>query len=1203
MGNVEKRENLKGGKNVSKDNDLNKIINKDIKVSKNIKNSVYDRERKVLNFWNKNNIFKKSEEGISLGFLPNIFYKIFGKKRFIFYDGPPFATGLPHYGHILAGSIKDALPRYKTMKGFIVNRKWGWDCHGLPLEVEIEKELGLSSRKDIEKFGIDNFNSSARSAIFRYASEWKNIIPKMGRWVDMDNDYRTLQPSYMESVWNVFQRLHSKGLIEKGFKPLHLCPRCSTTLSNSEVSDSYSDLKDIAVYVLFPAENDKNTYFVGWTTTPWTLFGNVALAVNKNLKYVVVEKDGKKFILHEDKVDLIPEGKVIDRKSGSEFIGMRYRAPFEYMYINDSAEIKNSVYGVHHADYVNADTGTGIVHMAPAYGADDMELAQEKNMPIRHHVTRDGVLVSQLEEFAGMVVKEEGNPKDLDEKIIDALKKKNVLLKSEILEHSYPVCWRCDTPLLNYASDSWFVKTSQFRDKMVSENKKIGWIPSHIRDGRFGKWLEGAQDWAISRSRFWGTPLPVWEVEKTKRHIVVGSINEMMEKMQTKNKYRFIRHAESETNKKEIFCHTKNNCGGITEKGIEDTKNFAKSISQKPTIIIYSPLERTKETAEIIAKELGVKKVISEPLVSEQNFGLFSGKPVSKYIDAFNGLTNVDVFDRKIDGSESKRDIYKRILSFMEKVDSKYSDEDILVVTHGAVLKCALSISPLFNDFKKKFCSIKGSSLDNLSVHEIEYKHITRDEHCEIDIHRPFIDDIVLYDEDGNPAYNIKEVFDCWFESGSMPYASSHYPFSNKSIFNPEKKIGFPADFICEGLDQTRGWFFSLIQLGVGAYESTPYKQVITTGLIRASDGKKMSKKLKNYSDPTETIEKYGADSLRHYLLGSPVSRGQDIDFQDENINEIQKKIYGRLHNCFNFYRIYAYMEHKSGSRHILDRYILSRLSEVIKEMTENFDSYKIDRAVAPIGDFVEDLSTWYLRRSRDRMKNDSNDGAHSRETMRRVLIELSKCIAPIAPFYSEYLYLEMKKLKMFEIGAESVHLCKYPNVGKINNDVIKEMKYVRRLASLAHESRVSAGIKVRQPLQTLTVKKHLSVDSCKILADEINVKNVVISEDMTSDLKLDMVITPELKEEGFIRECVRSIQLARKENGFSITEVLDIAYICSSDNVKINLQKAEEKIKKEVRIDNIEYIDSPKEGSLEYSVGREVISISFKHKAEKMFG
>ena len=1172
--------------------------------NKEKRETAFDRESKILKFWNENNIFKKSEKGISRGIVRDFLLSIFSsKKPFVFYDGPPFATGLPHYGHILPGTIKDVLPRYKTMKGFVVSRKWGWDCHGLPLEVEIEKELGISSKKEIEELGIGKFNSAARSAVFRYADKWKEIMPKMGRWVDMDNDYRTLQPSYMESVWNVFHILHSRGLIEKGFKPLHLCPRCSTTLSNSEVSDSYSDLQDISVSVLFPLKNEKDTSFIAWTTTPWTLFGNVALAVNKDLNYSTIEKNGKKFIVHESKADLIEGGRVIDTKEGSHFVGKEYIPPFEYMYVNDSPEVKENVYRVHHAEYVNADVGTGIVHMAPAYGADDMKLAQEKNIPVRHHVTKGGALVPQLEEFAGMIVKEKGNPKDLDEKIIDALNKKGVLFSSEMLEHSYPICWRCDTPLLNYAADSWFVKTSKFKDKMVSENKKVGWIPSHIRDGRFGKWLEGAQDWAISRSRFWGAPLPVWEVEKTGEHIVIGSINEMMKKMRTKNRYRFVRHAFSKSNKTTICSNTKETCGGLTEKGKEDAKKFAKTIKEKPTIIIYSPLPRTKETAEIIAKELGVEKVIENSLIIEKNFGKFDGTSYKKYRDLFDESTDVNIFDRSIGGSESNRGIYRRLLSFMENIDKEYEYEDILVVTHGGVLKCALSISPLFQDFKKIFYSIAPRALNNLSMHDIEYKHVARDENTEIDIHRPFIDNIVLYDKNGNPAYNIKEVFDCWFESGSMPYASNHYPFENKKNFNPENKVGFPADFICEGLDQTRGWFYSLMQLGVGAFDSTPYKHVITHGLIRASDGKKMSKKLKNYSDPVETIEKYGADSLRHYLLGSPASRGQDIDFQDSLIDEINKKIYGRLHNCFNFYKIYAHLEHKTGSVHILDKYILSRLHEVIDEMTKNLDIYQIDRAVAQIGDFVEDFSTWYLRRSRDRIRSNTKDGAYARETMKVVLLEFSKCIAPIAPFYSEYLYQEFKKLNIFKVLIpESIHLCEYPTKKYIRKDIIKEINYVRHLASLAHEHRANTGIKVRQPLQSLYIREKLSAQSLLILADEINVKNVIITSDIEGELKLDTIITPELKEEGFVRECIRAIQSARKENNFSLTEVLDVAYIHISEEAREILQRSDDKIKKEVRLGNTEYVDVPKENSVEYNVNGDTIKIAFKHKVEKIF-
>ena len=1152
--------------------------------------SISEREKKILSFWNENDIFKKSERKRNLSFLDKLFNR---KKTFYFYDGPPFATGLPHFGHILPGTIKDVIPRYKTMKGYSVIRRWGWDCHGLPIEVEVEKELGIKSKKEIEELGIEKFNNEARKVIFRYVNEWKEAIPRFGRWVDMENDYRTLSPSYMESEWNIFCRLNNKGHVERGFKLQHICPRCATTLSNTEVSDSYKEITDVSAYVLFPLAEDENTFFVAWTTTPWTLLGNAALAIAPDLNYVTIEKNGKKYIIHESKQELIEEGNVIETKKGSEYIGLSYLPIFAETFEEESKN-SSTIHKIYAASFVNADAGTGIVHVAPPYGEDDFNLAKENDIPIKHHVTINGSVNNTAQQFEGKVVKEKENHQEFDKFVVEEIQKKNRLLFSEKYEHSYPVCWRCSTPLLNYATYSWFIRPDLYRNKMIKANEKINWVPSYIGEKRFKNWLSNAREWSVSRARYWGTPIPVWTVEKTGENIFVDSINSMADKMRARNKYTFVRHAESVANVEKIISSVEGGCKGLSEKGKKDAAEFAKNLKEKPTVIFTSPFLRTKQTAEIVAKESGAK-VIEHKLLKEIDLGDWNGKPYKEYLKTgmvyfFNPL-------KKMKGVETPIETHKRMADFCIDVDDKYENENIMVFTHRRNVRCIETFSYTKSEFVQKYKkSLRNSLVGNLATAELEYKNIHRDENGEVDIHRPYIDDIVLYDKDGNPAYSGKEVFDCWFESGSMPYASQHYPFRNDNKFDPIRNIGFPADFICEGLDQTRGWFYNLLAISVGAFNKQPFKNVVTTGLVLAEDGKKMSKSLKNYSNPLDVVEKYGADSLRHFLLASAASKGQDVNFKDEYVDEVQKKVYSRLHNCFNFYLPYSNLPHSKNSNNVLDIYILSRLAEVVEQMTNGFETYTVDKAVNAIGDFVDDFSTWYLRRSRERIRNESEDGAKARETMRVVLTTFSKAIAPVAPFYSEYLYQELKKIHTdnLDYDFESVHLSSYPKLKeyKRNNSVLVDMKDVRMFASESHEKRSESNIKVRQPLQSITVNKKLSQDLKDILADEINVKEV-ITDTKSKEIALNIELTEELRKEGFIREFIRTIQSVRKENKFDVTDEINIINIYTESELIKELSEANLKsVAKEVRAKEIIISSSQVEEGKEYKVNKEVLYI-----------
>ena len=1148
--------------------------------------TIAGREERILRFWREHKIFEKSERREKEGLMRQVLQKLLPKRRFIFYDGPPFATGLPHFGNILASIVKDAVPRYKTMRGYQVRRRWGWDCHGLPLEVEMEKKIGTKTKRDIEEYGIEKFNHGIRNTIFRYVDEWKKIIPRIGRWVDMEHDYRTLNTPYIESVWSVFHRLHERGFVSNGFKSLHHCPRCSTAISNAEVADNYEPVTDTAVFVLFPLKDEPNTQLVAWTTTPWTLFGNVALGVDEKMEYAVIEKEGKKYVLHNSAAHIIKGGTKIGTKKGSELIGKEYTPPFDYLYTKDDEKVKEKLWRIQSVPYIEEGIGTGIVHLAPAYGAEDMETALKKGLPIRHHITKDGEFVPQIEGYAGLRPKEEGNPKKVDEKIVQDLQNKGILLYSETIEHAYPICWRCKTPLLNYAANSWFVHAEKFKDRMLQENKKVDWVPTHIRDGRFGNWLSDAREWSVSRDRFWGAPIPAWKVEKTGKHIVIGSLDEMFEKMSPRNTYTFVRHGHAISNEKNIFSCQEGKEDKLTEKGREQVMRVAEKLKdKKPTIIFHSPMMRTQETAEYIAKKTGAK-MVAEPLLTELQVPRMHGKSIRTLRKAIKEDEAFKNFKRKIADGESFADVYKRVLQFFEKVDQEHKDANIIVVTHRAVITAARSIAPTFESFERRYKKNTFLPVQYAGMHTIPYHAIHRTDDGTIDLHRPYIDEVVLYDKSGNPAYHTKEVFDCWFESGAMPYGSHHYPYENKWTFNPLLHRGFPAHFICEGLDQTRGWFYSLLAIGVGAFDTTPYRQVVVTGLIRAADGKKMSKSLQNYTDPMQIVERYGADALRHYLLSSSVVRGEDLDFKDEQIDEVHKKVYTRLHNCFNFYTIYAHLPHKRGSRNLLDTYIRSRFAQMRNAMTKGFESYHLDEAVAPIGAFVEDLSTWYIRRSRDRMKERTDDGAYARETLRFILIEFAKCLAPIAPFYAEYLFLEMRKHHISgALFTESVHLARWPWKMPVAKWAIEKINIVRDIVSLAHEQRAEEGIKVRQPLQKVTVQQEVDDEQKALIRAEVNVKEVIVDPAAEQPVLLHTELTDELRAEGFVREYIRNIQKIRKEKGLSPTRTLDTLSVHLPDDQKKHLQAHEEKIKQEVQVRTITYTTEKPESATMFTI------------------
>jgi len=901
------------------------------------KSEAAKREEAILAFWERERIFDKT------------LAKKSPKGEYVFYDGPPFATGLPHYGHIVASVIKDAAPRYFTMRGYHVPRVWGWDCHGLPIENIVEKELGFKHKKDIKEYGVAKFNERCRERVLTYVHEWKKIIPRIGRWADMEHAYLTMDKPFMESVWWVFKEIYDKGFVYEDYRSMHICPRCETTLSQQEVAEGYKDVKDIAVTVEFKLVDDPDTSFLAWTTTPWTLPGNVALAVGPEMDYVTIEKKdegvGKvvRFIFSKSRLDALfgdQEYRVVREQKGKELVGTRYTPLFDY-YASD-ATLKNRENGwkVYAADFITAEEGTGIAHEAPAFGADDWELLKKVNLPFVQHVNMDGTMKPEVTDFAGMEVKPRSDNDSVrlstDIAVLKYLQEHGKLFSKENVTHAYPHCWRCETPLLNYATSSWFVSVTKLKKNLLKNAEYISWSPMHIKEGRFGKWLEGARDWSISRQRFWASVIPLWRCEKCKKIKVFGSIAEL-------------------------------------------------------------------ETA--------------------------SGKKVN-------------------------------------------------------------------------------------------------------DLHKHIVDEVTVPCECGDEMHRIPDVLDTWFDSGSMPYGERHYPFENKEQFED----AFPAQFIAEGIDQTRAWFYYLHVLAGALFGKNVFQHVIVNGIVLAEDGKKMSKRLQNYPDPMEVVEKYGADALRLYLLSSPVVQAENLAFSESGIDEIAKKNIGRLHNVLAFYALFAdgTESSRSGS-HVLDRWILARLDELVDETTTGYEKYELDKATRPLTLFIDDLSAWYVRRSRDRFKEERTK-KEALATLRYVLRTLSIVMAPAMPFLAEEIFQKVRE----DSDPESVHLADWPEIKKkwsffgsdTDKKLIDDMTRVRSLASEVLQLRQKENIKVRQPLFVTTIPVTLTLEFKEILAEEVNVKKVIF--DSGKKLALDTVLTPELIKEGDEREMARAVADARKAEGFS---------------------------------------------------------------------
>ena len=1094
------------------------------------------REESILSFWKEHKIFEKSIEKDS------------PKGEFVFYDGPPFATGLPHYGSLLSSIIKDVVPRYKTMRGFRVRRRWGWDCHGLPIENMVEKELGIKNKKEIEEMGVAKFNAACRSSVLRFLDEWKRFINRIGRFVDYDNSYKTMDNTYIESVWWALKNIHEKGLLYEGRKVLLYCPHCETPLAKAEVAmdHSYKDITEESVTVEFRVKGEDNRSFLAWTTTPWTLPGNVALAVNPDIDYVEIEKKDMgvgalvRFILAKDRLQNIfanEEYEVVKEMKGVELVGLRYEPLYEIPSVKNTGK---KAWYVTSADFVTTDEGTGIVHTAVIYGENDYDLGLKLDLPMVPLLDSSANFNNQSPDFIrGQYFKK------AEKAIKEDLEKRGLLFRREMNTHSYPHCHRCDTALLYNALSSWFINIQQVKRRMIELNEKINWIPDHLKHGRFLNIVENAPDWTISRNRYWASPLPIWK-DKDGKIYVIGSIDELKKMTrQSSNRYFLMRHGEAENNVKRVVS-ANNAPHHLTALGKEQIWRAAdKLLSEKIDMIIASPIIRARETAGLM---MGVLKLDSgsvkfDERLREFDAGEFDGRSEDEIKTYFS---KHDIFTEGVPGGENFIKTKRRLGEVLQDLEKTYQGKNILIITHKI---CAWLLVAIAKRLDKQGAEALSIFMKNGEVIALDTPVLPHDENFELDLHRPYIDEIELISEDGQPLKRIPEVIDGWVESGSMPFAEYHYPFEGEKEF----KKHFPADFIAEYIAQTRTWFYYMHAVAALLFDSVSFRNVVTTGTILAEDGSKMSKSKSNYTDPMTNLDLFSADALRYHLMSSVVMQAEDIRFINDEVRQVHNQVLNIIWNSFKFYELYANGEYSNvphASTCVLDRWILSRLDELTKIVTLGMNAFDTVRATRPMKEFISDFSTWYIRRSRDRFKgDDQEDKAFAIVTTRYVLLEFSKLMAPIMPFIAEDIYQKIRKSG----DRESVHLEDWPTVKKpfpflsffalksSDKDIIQDMKETRRIVSLALEARSRANIKVRQPLNELIIRnKKLGGEFLILIADEINVKKVVVDTNLNEEVKLDTNLTEELIEEGKIRDAIRMIQDLRKDKGLKPSDKMD---------------------------------------------------------------
>lgn len=1107
-----------------------------------------EREEKILKFWEENNIFQKTVE------------KPAPSGEFVFYEGPPTANAMPALHHLEARAFKDVIPRYKTMQGFHVPRRAGWDTHGLPVELQIEKKLGLKSKKEIEEYGVAKFNKECRESVFEFIGEWEKFTDRIGYWVDKSKAYYTFDTNYVESLWSVVkkiadQKIDGHDLLYKDYRIVPWCARCGTALSSHELAQGYADVKDLSVTAKFKVVGEENTFLLAWTTTPWTLPGNVALAVGSDIDYVKIKKENEIYILAEAKLSIIEgEHEILLKLKGKDLVGLSYEPLYPYISETISGPEKEKMdkaYKVYSADFVTTEDGTGIVHTAVMYGADDFELGTKIGLPKFHTVDAEGKFIAGADFLSDRFVKDEDVAVDIIKDLANR-KSGSLLFDKKKYEHNYPHCWRCKTPLIYYARDSWYIAMSKLRDQLIAENEKINWEPEHIKDGRFGEWLREVKDWAISRERYWGTPLPVWVADDGEK-IIVDSFETL--KKYSKNtitKIIFVRHGQSEYNLSETHSSELGK-NPITELGKEQAqKATEKLLKQNIDVVFTSPLLRAQQTAEYYCKESGQEAIIDNRL-SEITNGEWEGKSdndqsIGESRNEYLNLPEPERYKAKRGGNgESFADLDQRVENFLEEVLEKYKGKTIVCFAHQGTNSSAIKI---LRKIKNEESITKVfHNMDLVGNGAVAPIYINNETKRELDPHRPYIDEIVL-EKDGKEFRRVKEVMDVWFDSGAMPFAQDHYPFENKDWVEKE---GFPADFISEAIDQTRGWFYTLLAVGVLMGKGTAYKNVICLGHLLDKDGKKMSKSIGNIVNPWEQMDKYGVDVLRLWMF-SVNQPGEGKNYDENVVRELASKTFGLLYNVLAFYELYRDTSLESSAensvndnpanenKNVLDIWIHSRLNQLIDESTKSLDNYRMLEPVRAIRDFIGDLSTWYLRRSRERLKEGDEN---AKQTLYIVIKKLVQVLAPFAPFSAEDIW---QKLKLPN-DAESVHLSVWPKTGKIDEDSLSQMANARKIVEKALASRQENKIPVRKPLQQLSVGENLSEEYFEVLKDELNIKEIIFDKSLgKNEIFLDLEITEELRSEGIARELIRAIQEMRKNAGLT-----------PSDNVKISIETNDE--------------------------------------------
>ncbi|MBI4120552.1 MAG: class I tRNA ligase family protein [Parcubacteria group bacterium] len=1130
-------------------------------------------EEDILKFWEENKVFEKTLEATKKG------------RPFVFFEGPPTANARPGIHHVLARAFKDIILRYQTMRGRFVARRAGWDTHGLPVEIEVEKKLGLKNKKDIEKYGVAKFNRQCRQSVWQYKDEWEKLTRRMGFWLDLKDYYATYEPAYIESLWAVIKKIWDKKLLVKDYKVVPLCLRCGTPVSSHEVAQGYETATDRAVTVKFKVKGLKNTYLLAWTTTPWTLPGNVALAVGPKIVYQEVAVGTERYILAKDLVPKVLAGldyKVVKDMSAPELTKLAYEPLFK---IKQLASPKS--YKVYQSGFVNTESGTGIVHTAVMYGVDDFDLGAKIGLPKFHTVNPQGAFIKSVPVVGGLSIISQGQ-KDLttEKAILFYLKKQNLLFKEQPYSHEYPFCWRCHSPLLYYALETWFIKMSRLRNELIANNKRIGWVPEHIKEGRFGEWLREVKDWAFSRERYWGTPLPVWECQKCQNQTAAGSLGDL-------SKQRFypattlvlMRHGQAESNVKAVCsCWPEPGLNPLTELGRRQVTAAAKKLKSarlKIDAIYSSDLLRARETAAIAAEVLGLKNVVYDPRLREINMGVFNGQPVSDYHNFFKSFK--ERFTKTPPQGESWLDVYNRVKDFVKDVSGRHIGKKILVISHMDPLFIMAQWGSVFEDEAKADLyrlSVKNikNVLGMAEFKEFELPNNPVDEEGDLDLHRPYADEIYLKcPRCSSKMERVKEVIDVWFDSGAMPWAQWHWPFAPSSKFQvPSSKLPknlFPADYICEAVDQTRGWFYTLLAVSTLLDQGAPYKNAISLNHVLDEKGEKMSKSKGNTVDPWLAAEKVGFDTLRWYFF-SVNGPGDNKFFSLRDVEVKQRRFISTLINSLLFLETYwvkssSKLQAPSSKLGVLDKWILSRLENVRAMVSESLNSYDVTTASRALEDFVEDLSNWYIRRSRRRFQksNVDADKLSAQNTLLGVLKSTAVLLAPFTPFLAEFIWQHLRGLTQIytrinaeekhqpsavsidsDLRAISVHLAKWPvKLAGRDAAVEKIMTQARSLVALGLAERARAGLKVRQPLGLLNVSPadYGAIEPVvDIVAEELNVKKILADKGLPRGIiGLDTNLSPVLVEEGLVRELARQINDMRKEAGLTPDDRIVLFY------------------------------------------------------------